>query len=48
MIVVVHLAQALMMIVVVQLAQALPSFEKKFSRVFYYKGVPYLEQANRS
>jgi len=31
-----------------QLAQALPSFEKKFSRVFYYKGVPYLEQVHKS
>jgi len=31
-----------------QLAQALPAFEKKYTRVFYYKGVPYLEQVHKS
>lgn len=30
-----------------QLAQALPAFEKKYSRVFYYKGLPYLEQIHK-
>jgi len=31
-----------------QLAQALPAFEKKYTRVFFYKGVPYLEQVHKS
>jgi hypothetical protein len=31
-----------------QLAQALPAFEKKYSRVFYYKGMPYLEQIHKT
>jgi hypothetical protein len=30
-----------------QLAQALPAFEKKYTRVFYYKGMPYLEQIHK-
>jgi len=31
-----------------QLAQSLPAFEKKYSRVFYYKGLPYLEQVHKT
>jgi len=30
-----------------QLAQALPAYEKKYTRVFYYRGMPYLEQIHK-